>query len=65
MVVGDHQLHARKSPPLQRAEELLVVASLSVSAYRMPTISLKPSSLTAETMRTPWLTIRCPTLTFS
>jgi hypothetical protein len=42
------------------------VASLSVSATSTPRISLKPSGArTAETIKTPWLTILWSTLTFS
>jgi hypothetical protein len=66
VLVGDDQLDALEPPPLQRAEQLLVGGpKLSVSETSTPRISLNPSSLSAETTRTPWLTTRCPTLTFS
>ena len=54
VLVGDDQLDALEPPPLQRAEQLLVGGpKLSVSATSTPRISLNPSSLTAETARTP------------
>jgi hypothetical protein len=66
VVVGDHQLHTRKSPPLQGPEELLVGGpKLSVSATPTPRTSLKPSSLTPETTKTPRFTTLWSTLTFS
>jgi hypothetical protein len=56
MVVGDHHSHTRKSPPLQGPQELLVGGLALGVRDPTPSTSLKPSSLTPETTKTPRLT---------
>ena len=66
MVVRNHQLDTFEPPALQGAEKLVVGGpKLSVSATSTARISRIPSSLTAQTMRTPWLTTRPFVLAFS
>ena len=66
MVIGDHQLDTRKSPPLQGPKELLV-GGLALGV-RHPYAKDLPEtvwSLTPETTKTPRFTTLWSTLTFS